>query len=342
MMLELILTRQNATDQAVMRAAGGLDFLVLDELHTYRGRQGADVALLVRRVREACNRDLLAVGTSATMASEGALEDRGHVVAAVATRMFGAPVRPEDVVTETLARVTPEDHQFDAGALAATIDAGVPEESSFEELRRHPLVAWIETELGLQREEGKWVRTREPKSLRQAAELLQSVTKRPLEACEDTLKSFLLRAHDTRDAHGRSLFAFRLHQFVTGGGDLFGTLEAPAHRHLTLDGQQFQPGTGRGKRLFTYCFCRECGQEYVPVWAREDVAGVARLDPRDLGDRAAADADLLHAFFMPDPDDRYRLTPIEEAFPEEWLSFERDEPLPAPPLPQAAAAAGAG
>ncbi len=32
----------------------GLHFLVLDELHTYRGRQGADVAMLVRRVREAC------------------------------------------------------------------------------------------------------------------------------------------------------------------------------------------------------------------------------------------------------------------------------------------------
>jgi len=28
------------------------DFLVLDELHTYRGRQGADVAMLVRRLRE--------------------------------------------------------------------------------------------------------------------------------------------------------------------------------------------------------------------------------------------------------------------------------------------------
>lgn len=76
MMLELILTRQSETDQAVMRAASGLGFLVLDELHTYRGRQGADVALLVRRVREVCNRDLLAVGTSATMASEGAVDDR--------------------------------------------------------------------------------------------------------------------------------------------------------------------------------------------------------------------------------------------------------------------------
>jgi ATP-dependent helicase YprA (DUF1998 family) len=51
-MLEYILTRLH--DRALVRAAEGLSYLVLDELHTYRGRQGADVALLVRRVRDAC------------------------------------------------------------------------------------------------------------------------------------------------------------------------------------------------------------------------------------------------------------------------------------------------
>jgi len=71
MMLELIMTRQEETDKAVVRNAKGLKFLVLDELHTYRGRQGADVALLVRRVREALNPEVICLGTSATMVSEG-------------------------------------------------------------------------------------------------------------------------------------------------------------------------------------------------------------------------------------------------------------------------------
>jgi DEAD/DEAH box helicase len=299
MMLELILTRQHETDQAVMRAARGLDFLVLDELHTYRGRQGADVALLVRRVREACNRHLLAVGTSATMASEGAADDRSQVVAAVATRMFGVSVHPGDVVTETLARVTPEGSEPDAAALATAIDDSVSPEVSFEDLRRHPLAAWIETELGLQREEGKWVRTRQPRNVRSAAERLAGTTGRPVETCERVLKDFLLQAHATRDADGRSLFAFRLHQFVTGGGDLFGTLEPEGSRYFTLNGQQYQPGTGREKRLFAYCFCRECGQEYLPVWASEDGAGIAGFDPRDLDDHSADEAELIHGFFWP-------------------------------------------
>jgi hypothetical protein len=46
-MLELILTRHD--ERRLVERARGLRFLVLDELHTYRGRQGADVALLMRR-----------------------------------------------------------------------------------------------------------------------------------------------------------------------------------------------------------------------------------------------------------------------------------------------------
>jgi hypothetical protein len=65
-MLELILTR--VYEKQLVRAAQGLRFLVLDELHTYRGRQGADVALLVRRSREFFGaKHLQVVGTSATV-----------------------------------------------------------------------------------------------------------------------------------------------------------------------------------------------------------------------------------------------------------------------------------
>ena len=74
-MLELILTRP--FEKNIVDAAQGLRFLVLDELHTYRGRQGADVSLLVRRVRDACDaQDLQCVGTSATLAGPGTYEEQ--------------------------------------------------------------------------------------------------------------------------------------------------------------------------------------------------------------------------------------------------------------------------
>ncbi len=59
-MLELMLTRIEEK-KIVNSARGRLQFLVLDELHTYRGRQGADVAMLIRRTRDLCENTRLAM-----------------------------------------------------------------------------------------------------------------------------------------------------------------------------------------------------------------------------------------------------------------------------------------
>jgi ATP-dependent helicase YprA (DUF1998 family) len=108
MMLELLMTRQNQLDRAVIANAYGLDFLVLDELHTYRGRQGADVAMLVRRVRDRLCPDHqpICIGTSATMATEGDDAQRAAVIARVSSRLFGASIFSDAVVGESLERAT--------------------------------------------------------------------------------------------------------------------------------------------------------------------------------------------------------------------------------------------
>lgn len=94
MMLELLMTRQDDLDRKVIGNCVGLRFLVLDELHTYRGRQGADVALLVRRVRERLSPNALqCIGTSATMASEGTVRNKQEVVANVASKLFATARR---------------------------------------------------------------------------------------------------------------------------------------------------------------------------------------------------------------------------------------------------------
>lgn len=109
-MLELLMTRQKDDDRRVIANCEGLRFLVLDEVHTYRGRQGADVALLVRRVRERlAPTGLQCIGTSATMASEGSLEDKNRVVARVASKLFSADIPESNVIVETLERVTDTD-----------------------------------------------------------------------------------------------------------------------------------------------------------------------------------------------------------------------------------------
>jgi ATP-dependent helicase YprA (DUF1998 family) len=130
-MLEYLLTRP--VDGAVIRAAQGLPFLVLDELHTYRGRQGADVALLVRRVRERCRAESLrCVGTSATMVGPGTFAEQQAEVARVASRLFGATVEPHNVIGETLRPATAEVDLDDASfrsTLARRVLDGSPPNS---------------------------------------------------------------------------------------------------------------------------------------------------------------------------------------------------------------------
>jgi hypothetical protein len=101
----------------VIANADGLEFIVLDELHTYRGRQGADVAMLVRRLRDRlCRRtDPICIGTSATMASEGGSEARAAAVAGVASRLFGTSIPSEAVIDESLDRATDSAAKTDGG-----------------------------------------------------------------------------------------------------------------------------------------------------------------------------------------------------------------------------------
>ncbi|MBL8120945.1 MAG: HEAT repeat domain-containing protein, partial [Anaerolineae bacterium] len=51
--VDLIARLNSHNAEHAVRAAQGLRYLVFDELHTYRGRQGADIALLIRRCRQA-------------------------------------------------------------------------------------------------------------------------------------------------------------------------------------------------------------------------------------------------------------------------------------------------
>jgi very-short-patch-repair endonuclease len=100
-MLEFILTRFE--DQVLFPAehAGALRFLVLDELHTYTGKRGADVACLIRRLKQHTGTigKLRCIGTSATVQS-GPAEDTRALIARFASDLFGEPFTPEHVLGE--------------------------------------------------------------------------------------------------------------------------------------------------------------------------------------------------------------------------------------------------
>ena len=157
MMLELLLTR---VQERPIRDAiyENLRFLVFDELHTYRGRQGADVAMLIRRIRAQCKQHVTCIGTSATMVSVGSLASQREQVAQVATTVFGRPFRPDQVVNETLTRSLAFSGNLPTQqSLAQAITAGIDTDSDEANLRSHPVAVWLENRVALEEREGQLV-----------------------------------------------------------------------------------------------------------------------------------------------------------------------------------------
>ena len=325
MMLEYILTRFDDVDRRVVEHCEGLEFLVLDELHTYRGRQGADVALLVRRLRERLNAtQLVCIGTSATMSSTGSQVDRNRVVADVASKLFGTPISEHDVIGETLERVT--NPLQDINAIRAELPAAITRKqdiwADFDTFCNDPLAIWVELNLGIELPADEPPRRARPMMLEEASRHLAEDAGCQPEAARAALTRFLVAAHDVRTPQGRPPFAFKLHQFISGPGKVLTTLEARGKRHVTLDAQRFAPGRQQDNvLLYPTHFCRDCGQEYLPVWhSQQSVI----FSPREIDDLAAED-DASHGFLCPLVSGQ-QYGGLLEDLPETWIDLGRSEP----------------
>ena len=336
MMLELLMTRQSDLDRKVLQNCEGLQFIVLDELHTYRGRQGADVAMLMRRLRSRIGDPKsppLCIGTSATMASEGAQHEKNEAVARIASQIFGADIGPDAVVTETLKRVTnpikigssglPGLNEAVQQAAQGEVAIGLKNSDFFD----NPLAIWVETKIGLKNVETKPERAK-PISLEDASNSLSQDSGLPVELCATALRETLIGysiAEKDRVAGSQEhspLFAFKLHQFVAGAGRLYMTLRPEGHRDVTFSGQIFNP-INEEERLYPTHFCRSCGQEFHPVTLR-NYDGMEVFEKREIddipvdGDEDDEGADW--GFLMPQPnDDEFTFSGKDEDYPDAWL-----------------------
>lgn len=339
-MLELLLTRPEEKKKIINAARGSLQFLVLDELHTYRGRQGADVALLIRRVRDICeNSALQCVGTSATLAGGKTFAEQQAKIAEVATLLFGAPVKSERVIGETLRRATAarsiDDATFRAELIARLADTTRQPPTSFEHFINDPLAIWIETTFGLavEAESGRLKRAI-PLSIsgsQGAAQRLATLTGVDEARCVQAIQQSLLAGYQLRHpVTGFPVFAFRLHQFISRGDTVYTSLETPVERHITTQGQQFVPND-RQRILLPIAFCRECGQEYYTVFRRTDpVSKQISYLPRALNDQNGEEDDESGFLYM-NPAHPWPLVEslhaaaLLDRVPEDWLELQGDQ-----------------
>jgi hypothetical protein len=332
-MLELILTRVFERD--LIASTKSLQFLVLDELHTYRGRQGADVAMLVRRLREYSESSQIRfVGTSATIAGAGTRGQQQAEIAAIGTRIFGDTVEPSDIVGESLRRITNDDSDTDAftNTLARRLSSGEATAADFAGFRSDPLAMWAESTFGVRRVDGGLTRAT-PVSIDDptdgAATRLGELTGVDAGVCGRAIREVLstgANTPNTETPEGGPAFAFRLHQFISRGDNVYATVESEATRHIAVEGQRLAPGR---RPLLPICFCRECGQEYYTVRQTVGESGDAVLAPRDLGDGYSSDDEGDPGFLYistrtPWPEDTLQQA---RRVPADWLDPVYEEPV---------------
>lgn len=318
-MLELLMTRGDDVGCRVIENCRGLDWLVLDELHTYRGRQGADVAMLVRRMREALSvtpeQSFDCIGTSATMATGDEGVDEKATVARVATKLFATPLDQSSVIVESLMRATAGEP--DTATLASAMDAPdlkVPD----DQLKSHPLVIWAETQIGLDDSEG--LKRRKPMRLEEAVMQLAKDSGASPDLCGKALTETLLACSLPQSARGgkgdRAFLAFKLHQFVSGPESIHATLAPRGLRRMTLEKQLYHPDNDA--LLFETRFCRVCGQDYHPVRFDGEC-----LSPRAIDDEAKDEEDVALGFATV-RHDAMTFDDHDEDYPESWQEEGKD------------------
>ncbi len=302
-MLELMLTR---THEEKLVTSANLKFLVLDELHTYRGRQGADVAILIRKLRTRCKQNLLCIGTSATMSTEGDREHRRQTVAGVASKLFGVEVKAENVIDETLETAI-KLPQPTVEELKSVLKSQESNNKTLETFRSNPLAAWIEMNFGLKEEKEGFLVRRTPISLEAGAKQLSVITQVPYQGCLDVLKEMFLWGSQTKG------LAFRLHQFISQGGSVYATIEKSDKRFLTLEGQY---STTEDRLLYPLVFCRECGQDYYVV--RYD-ANCHNITPRLANTLDSNDDDIAEGYLILDRSGLWDNCDLE-ILPDSWFN----------------------
>jgi superfamily II DNA or RNA helicase len=314
MMLELLLTRvrERSIRDGIYE---NLRFLVFDELHTYRGRQGADVAMLMRRILSQSSHHVVCIGTSATMVSDatGTLADQRVEVARVATKLFGRVFKPEQIVNEKLGRsISREGDIPSTGDLFNAIASPINANDSVEHLKSNPVAQWLENRIALDVRDGELVRGK-PMRIPEIVGALSTDSGQSEEHSRFYLEALLqwisLANVRLQEAGQRyTLLPFKLHQFISQTGSVYTTLDQDENRFITLEPGFFKEDEADKKPIFPNVFSRAGGHTFICVSKNG-----SRLEPREFrensDDEDSTDGYLIVGEEVWDPEEDLELLP---------------------------------
>jgi superfamily II DNA/RNA helicase len=328
MMLELIMTR--ASERSMRDSIfSNLRYLIYDELHTYRGRQGADVSLLNRRIQSSCAHELICIGTSATMASGGNLAEQKSAVAEVGKQIFDKAFDLDQIIGEHLKNTTISAN-IDLDEVKKATNSPINQQAEAEHFIAHPLAIWLENRIALETRNDGSIKRADPLTLSTIAKKLSEDTGLTVDLCKNQLTALLIWAETLNEKafemkSRKSYLPFKFHQFIAQTGNVSVTLDAPSRRQITLDTALYvRDKEDESKELHIYpvLFSRYSGHEFICVRKDYEEWKLIPREPSDLPQTITKDSlkgnkKLGTTKRILDWDD----------FPEGYILFEQGSPI---------------
>lgn len=329
MMLELIMTRAS---ESWLRTSlkKSLKYLVFDELHTYKGRQGADVSMLIRRIHNHCDQPIICIGTSATMASQGTPEEKRQAVAKVATKIFGVAYTRDQIIDEKL-RTCTEGNLPNAMTLHNAVMNGIDKDADETAFIQHPLSNWLELKIALSNNQGKLERGK-PISVPEIAGELKKAAEIDISKAHIIITDLLQWAEklNERNRHQRkSYLPFRFHQFIAQTSTVAVTLESRAQRTITIQSGRYVKDEEGEKLLFPLLFSRYSGIDFICVeketksqtlLPRNPEAPVTVLTQKELTGDQLNEHNLRFGYLILDEGEEFWNDDLLDLAPEAWLN----------------------
>ncbi|MDQ3564633.1 MAG: DEAD/DEAH box helicase [Pseudomonadota bacterium] len=301
--LEYLLVRK--ADRALFTPA--LRYLVLDEIHSYRGALATELACLIRRLKARCGREageLRCIGTSATVSQDVGGDE---ALAKFATGLFAEPFDKDDIIGDVHVTHEPPGEPY----MPPLVELGETDLAFFKHEDEESLLRLAERICGKQvpADDSTHARLQAllegnilidtlhaagdlPRSFGEIVADLRSRLPDLGESSDESLKRLIeayLLISSFGDDNEPAALRPKLHTFFHGVYDV-GLCMNPGCRKLVADGSDTCPDCKCAVRPAV--LCRTCGQDFVKV----------RFDPEHPGVTVANDdfvSDEDTAFITP-------------------------------------------
>ncbi len=331
MMLELIMTGGGRDVEIRNNILDNIRYLVFDELHTYRGRQGSDVSILIRRIKASAKNDITCIGTSATMISSetASILEQKEAVAKVGSLIFGTSLRASQVINEYLVRSIGNNADVSSALVGEAIGKPIEQNLSFSDFESHPTANWLEEKVALERKEGILIR-RKPITLNGISKQLSEYSSKSYSDCESHIFNLLAWANklNSNEAKNKNYLPYRIHQFIAQTGSVYATLGEQDTRDLFLDAGLY--AENNETFIFPLVFSRTSGHEFYCVNINESKGKLFPREFYDIVDDDENDEDITSSgyVFIQHVEDEEQIWDEQrdiEDFPEAWFNAPRKD-----------------